>query len=446
MKNIFKIKMKYTIIGALFALLITSCTIDEVVDPNGPSVVGVTNGASKKQLNELATGVESTSRNGLGVEVTASGTMARELYLFDADPRNTGNLLGKDGVALDNNSFYSTTQWNGSYRCVKNASLLIEAVANTNAVSEEEKSGYLGYAKTVKAYELIQILKSYGTARVDISDPDNLGPVLGFDAALAAVRSLLDEANTDLSNAGSTFAFTLSSGFADFDTPSTFASFNRAVAAIAAVYAGDGGSSLTLLSSSFFSLTAGLTTGPKYVFGLGGGNDRANPVFRVASVSATEPNNGDQIIVHDSWINDAEAGDTRVTTKTAVRPDPSVQDGLTGTHETRLYATNVTPIDIIRNEELILVYAEASILANNLADAVTALDVIRNAAGLPNYSGAVTADALTTEMLNQRRYSLWAENHRMFDLRRYSLSNTLPVDRAGDQVFNILPIPLSENE
>ncbi len=49
-------------------------------------------------------------------------------------------------------------------------------------------------------------------------------------------------------------------------------------------------------------------------------------------------------------------------------------------------------------------------------------------------------------MLNQRRYSLWAENHRMFDLRRYNLSATLPIDRAGDQVFNVLPIPLSEND
>lgn len=445
MKNIFKIKMKYTITGALFALLVTSCTIDEVVDPNGPSVVGVLDGASKKQLNELATGVLSTSRNGLGVEVTASGTMARELYLFDADPRNTGNLLGKDGVALDNNSFYSTSQWNGSYRCIKNANLLIEAVANTNVVSAEEKAGYLGYAKTMIAYELIQILKSYGTARVDISDPDNLGPVLGFNETLTFVRSLLDEANVNLSNAGSAFTFTLSSGFADFDTPSAFTSFNRAVAAVAAVYAGDGNGSLTLLSNSFFSLATDLTTGPKHVFS-SAANDRNNPVFRVASVSASEPNNGDQIIVHDSWINDAEAGDTRVTTKTAVRPDPSTQDGLTGANETRLYATNASPIDIIRNEELILVYAEASILASNLTDAVTALDVIRNAAGLPNYSGAVTASALNTELLNQRRYSLWAENHRMFDLRRNNLSSTLPIDRTGDQVFSILPIPLSENQ
>ncbi|MEO7283481.1 RagB/SusD family nutrient uptake outer membrane protein [Gelidibacter sp.] len=93
---------------------------------------------------------------------------------------------------------------------------------------------------------------------------------------------------------------------------------------------------------------------------------------------------------------------------------------------------------------MILIYAEASILANNLQNAEDALNVIRNSANLPNYSGAKTAAALTTEMLKQRRYSLWSENHRMFDLRRYNLSNTLPIDRPGDQVFNAMPIPLPE--
>ncbi len=446
MKNIYKNIMKFTACGAILALSVTSCTIEDVVDPNGPSLVGVLDGATKKQLDELLTGAIATSRFGIGVEVTASGTMARELYLFDADPRNTGNLLGKNGVALDNNSFYSTAQWNGNYRSIKNANILLGALENTSFITETEKNGYRGFAKTLQAYELIQILKSYGKARLDVSDPENLGSVVELDAALPAIITMLDEANTNLSNAGSDFIFELNEGFTGFNTPETFAQFNRAVKAVAAVYAKDGAAALTALDNSFFGLTEPLNLGPKHVFGLGGGNDIPNPVFKVLSESAQRPNNGDQIIVHNSWINDAETGDSRVSEKTAVRPDPSTQDGLTGTHETKLYETNVSPIDIIRNEELILVYAEASILATNLTDAVTALNVIRNSAGLPDYSGAVTSEALTAEMLKQRRYSLWAENHRMFDLRRYGLSNTLVVDRAGDKIYNVFPIPLSENE
>ena len=441
MKNNIKTIAIISFMIPLFALMV-SCTFEEVVDPNGPSVNGVLKNASKGQLNELVVGIESTSRNGIGNEATSNGALARELYLFNAEPRNTGDLLGKDGLTLDNNSFYSVGSWNGNYRCIKNINLLIEATSNTDAVNENEKNGYLGFAKTMMAEEMIQILKSYAKARLDVADPENLGPIVDLDEGRARVRTLLDEAQQHLSNAGNSFAFKLSTGFTDFNVPSTFSKFNRALAGTAAVYDGDGGAALTALSNSYLDLAGSLTIGPKHIFGLGGG-DQGNTVFKVPS-TLEKPNNGDQIIVHNSWIADAEAGDARVTQKSALRPNPTTQDNLNGTHETRLYASDTSPIDFLRNEELILVYAEANILANNLTEAEKALNIIRNSASLPNYSGAQTSAALTTEMLKQRRYSLWSENHRMFDLRRYGLSNTLSIDRPGDQIFNTMPIPLPE--
>ena len=231
MKNIFK---KISIIGtvALAAMTFGSCEFDEVVDPNAPSLGGVQENATIGQLNELVVGIESTTRNGLGVETTASGTMARELYLFDADPRNTGDLLGKNGIGLDNNSFYSVSQWNGNYRAIKNTNILLNAIDNTESIDDTERNGYAGFAKTIQAYELIQILKSYGMARTDVADELNLGPILDFNAAIADVRALLEEANTNLSNAGTSFIFPL----AGFSTSvSDFQEFNRGVAALAAV-------------------------------------------------------------------------------------------------------------------------------------------------------------------------------------------------------------------
>ena len=71
-----------------------------------------------------------------------------------------------------------------------------------------------------------------------------------------------------------------------------------------------------------------------------------------------------QIIVHNSFINDAETGDLRVNNKTVIRSNPTGQDDLSGSHQTALYVTNVSSIDIIRNEELVLVYAEAKILSD----------------------------------------------------------------------------------
>ncbi|MFC4722577.1 RagB/SusD family nutrient uptake outer membrane protein [Geojedonia litorea] len=421
---------------------LTSCTFDEQTDPNGPSVEGVLTGASINQLNNLVVGVESTMRLSLGIQTTASGTAARELYLFDADPRNTANVLGKNGSTLENSDFYSTAAWAGRYRAIKNANLLIQAVNNTDALTEAQKQGYMGFAKTVIGFELIEVLKSYDRARVDVADDLNLGPILEFPEAIAQVRTILDDALTNLNAAGSTFLFDLA-GFAGFDTPSTFAKFNRGVAAVAAVYAGDKAAARTALAASHMNMSGDLKMGPKHVFSTSSG-DLTNGVYKGPSTVA-EPNNGDQIIVHNSWINDAEAGDARVAAKSAVRPNPTSQDGLNGTHETRLYATNISPIDMLRNEELILVYAEAQI-GNDNNEAKNALDVIRGAASLLPYTGPLDDASLVTEMLRQRRYSLWCENHRMFDLRRYNLSNTLPTDRAGDVVYNKFPVPLTDTQ
>jgi len=442
--KIFNIKTLkiYTILFAILFVGITSCTFDDQTDPNGPSLEGVLSGASINQLNNIVVGVESTMRNSLGIQTTASGTMGREFYLFDADPRNTANILGKNGSTLENSDFYSTAAWAGRYRAIKNANILIQSANNTDVITDAQKAGYIGFSKTVIAFELIDVLKSYDKARVDVSDDLNLGPILDFAAALTEIRAMLDSGLTDLNAAGSEFAFSLA-GFDGFNTPSDFAKFNRAVAAVAALYAGDDASARTNLTASYFNLSGNLKTGPKHVFSTSSG-DQTNPVFKGAS-TVSDPNNADQIIVHNSWITEAEAGDTRVSSKAAVRPNPTTQDELNGTHETRLYASNVSSIDMLRNEELILVYAEAQI-GNDNTQAVAALNKIRNAAGLANYSGATDDASLTTEMLKQRRYSLWSENHRMFDLRRYNLSSTLPVDRAGDIVYNVFPVPLTDTQ
>ena len=185
-----KRKMKSLIFIAVIGGVMTACSFDEQVDPNRPSLEGVLTEASINQLNNLVVGIESAMRNNLAIQTTASGTMARELYLFDADPRNTGDLLGADGGTLDNNSFYSTAPWGGRYRAIKNANILLQSIENTSSATDAEKAGYRGFAKTVIAYELIEVLKSYDRARLDVADPNNLGPILDFGAALASVRSL----------------------------------------------------------------------------------------------------------------------------------------------------------------------------------------------------------------------------------------------------------------
>ena len=47
-------------------------------------------------------------------------------------------------------------------------------------IADAEKKGYTGFAKTLKAYELLLNLNLTYTngIRVDVADPNNLGPIL----------------------------------------------------------------------------------------------------------------------------------------------------------------------------------------------------------------------------------------------------------------------------
>ncbi len=422
----------------LLLFTLSSCEIEEQFDPDGPSIASVLNNATPAELNLLATGIEATMRNGYTSYVTASGSIARELYIFDADPRNTTDLLGKDNLTLDANTFYITGPFSSRYRVVKTANILLQAVDNTELVTEAEKQGYRAFANTIKAFMLSQVLDMLGSngVRLDVNDSENLGPFVGADAGYDAILALLDQANSALG--GAEFSFTLSDGFDGFSTPETFVGFNRAIAARVAVHAARYQQALDYVNASFLDLEGSLQTGPQHVFSTNPG-DLLNPLYKAPGQS------GDQIVVHPRIITEATSGDARLN-KFRERVQIDGQDGLNGRFETALYSSATAPIDIIRNEELVLIYAEANINLGNLEEGVRALNVIRTVAGIGDYAGEVTQQALLDEMLYQRCYSLWGEGHRMWDLRRYNRLNAtfLPIDRAGDDIFTQFPIPLSE--
>ncbi|MGB3850789.1 MAG: RagB/SusD family nutrient uptake outer membrane protein [Tunicatimonas sp.] len=431
------------------AFALGSCEIDEQVDPNGPSLGGILENSTVLELNTLINGIQASMRNGLSPYVTATGSIARELYLFDADPRNLQDLFGLDGTTLDNNTFYLTGPYISRYRTVKNCNILVDA-SNNAIVPDSIANGYQGFANTIKAHELLLALNMLNDngIRIDVNDPDNLGPFVSKAEALTQIASLLDQAVNELEQAGNAFSFSLSTGFDNFNTPNSFITFNRAIAARVALYREDYEQTLSLLDNSFFGLDEPLNLGPKYIFSTAGG-DLLNPIYRASG------QNADQIIVNDDFIANAEEGDQRVAEKTRLRDIPDSQGGFNGLYESTLYDSPTDPIDIIRNEELVLIYAEANLQLGELAEAVTALNVIRNAAGLADYSGPVTQATLIDEVLQQRRYSLFSEGHRFIDLRRYGRLNeefvVVDPNRNPDSgelrnqtIFEQFPVPLSE--
>ena len=131
------------------------------------------------------------------------------------------------------------------------------------------------------------------------------------------------------------------------------------------------------------------------------------------------------------------------------RPATTLDD-LTSNLGWNRYPTPSTPIPIIKNEELILLRAEASIGLSDLGTALTDINTIRTRSGnLPALAGFADATAALDELLYNKLYSLMFEGaHRWIDARHYGRLGTLPLDRTTgetpDVVFSTLPIPTDE--
>jgi hypothetical protein len=427
----------YIVIALIFPIAFLSCK-KEYGSLNGPAVEDYLKNATPAQLNSLVAGSLSGMRNNEGMYLDVTGVIGREIYRFSgSEPRYSTELLGAGNQTLDNNGFYINNPWSSRYRTVKNCNVLIDAATNSTLITDGERKAYLGFAKTLKAYELLLNLNLTYTngIRIDVDDPNNLGPILGFDDAIAAIAGILDEAYNDLN--GSALDFPLP-GFDGFDDAAGFAKVNRALAARVAIYRSQWSDALADINQSFFSLTGDFHEGVFEVYSTSSG-DVLNPAY------FPQNQNGEVRLAHPSYATDILPGDDRIN-KTSLRDAPAARDGLSGNLDVWVYTSSTDPIPIIRNEELILIYAEAKIQTDALGDAVTALNVIRKGHGLANYSGAVTKDALINEMLYERRFSLFFEGHRWVDMRRYNRLDDLPLDRPDDNVWEELPLPFSEQQ
>ncbi len=434
MKNLLYIFL----IGAFVGF--SACENDEILNPNSPTVESFEDGATLADIKLLAQGLQAIMRVDANFHFWTTSTVGREYYdLRGTDPRYTTELLGKNGGSLDNNGFLTTRTYFGRYRTIRNAYILQTAVANTAAsFTASQTQALLGYSNTIIAHEmLMEANRQYENGiRIDVKDPDNLGAFTdSYRSSLAGIKPILDEGYNQLNGISEDVVFNLN-GFASIPVSDTeaLAQFNRALAARLALYQEDNAGALSALSNSFMDLDGDLNIGAYYPYGGASGNDLANPYFYVPGV--------DFYMAHPTFVDDAEAGDGRLSKVTEV--DAVAIDDLSSPYQVSIYGSNSDDASIIRNEELILIYAEANIGTDN-DEALSALNIVRAAAGLDALSG-LSESELVDQLVYERRYSLFGEGHRWIDMRRWGFLDQLPIDRPGDLVHVQFPRPANEVE
>jgi hypothetical protein len=139
-------------------------------------------------------------------------------------------------------------------------------------------------------------------------------------------------------------------------------------------------------------------------------------------------------------------------TKTAPKDEGS-NSGFSSSLGFIRYPTPSSPVPIIKNEELILLRAEANINLNDLGAALTDINLLRTTSGGLTALGSLgTQEQAIDELLYNRLFSLLYEGgHRWIDLRRYGRlalepTGDIPASRVGgsEVVFQTFPIPRDE--
>src|SRR6185295_12085323 len=169
------------------------------------------------------------------------------------------------------------------------------------------------------------------------------------------------------------------------------------------------------------------------------------------------------ILAHPKLALEAEAGDLRVAQKleqlTDENGDPTTTTSrnLTTGYKFKLYPAPSSPIPIIRNEELILLRAEARFHTGDVTGAYDDLNLVRAVSGGPLLTPLVPSTdpaTFTTNLLHERRYSLMFEGgHRWIDLRRTGRANDPslldipsppPAGQNAHHFSQFFPLPLAE--
>ncbi len=461
---------KLPLLGVMLGSLgLSGCDLD-VPDLDSPGQDQLETNPTRTSINSAATGMLIANRGAKATTtgyVNLLGILGREAYDFDvSDNRFTTEML--QGPLINNDAFGGGF-WAGPYANIKLGHLILHGLDKVD-FPDRDKQAIRGFVHTIQALELMVVINTHDItgAVIDTDRPvDELAPWVDKNAVFVKIGQLLDDAKTELTAAvdadtaaggDASFSFPMSPGFSGFTTPKGFLKFNRAIRARIAVYHKDYQVALDALAASFIADTPPITftTGVFYA-------------YSVAVGDATNGLNNRSIYAHPALATDAQKQsdgktlDARYGAKITNNLDPDTGDvkavpgpaksGVQSSIKFKMY-TNTTSIPVIRNEELILLKAEALYFTGQKPAAIDELNLVRANSGKvvpPLALANITDDAaFINALLYERRYSLLFEGgHRWIDLRRFGIPLPLDVttdsDNALKHVRNLhYPVPLAE--
>ncbi|HYU91357.1 MAG TPA: RagB/SusD family nutrient uptake outer membrane protein [Gemmatimonadales bacterium] len=453
-------------------LLLAACDFN-ILNTNQPTQGDLLSDATRAKLTAAATGVLSSSRSGIQSLIWRLGSMGREGINLSGN--NQPDYAEPFFGPVQSGGSFGGTLWLDRYQAIRTANIYLQALANNTSMSgidlltDEERAASRGMANTLKALTFLYVIQTRAQlgAPVDVDRPVSAGPApwVSEDSVYGYIVGLLNSAATDLTAAGSTdFPFSIPPGLAGFATPATFIQFNRALAAKANVLRatalnGCHGTPATCYTAALTALGQSfLSTAPADFQKAASHDFSTDPGDQTNDLS--EPLDGSTFFALTDDTTDAEtqAGgsrDQRALDKIAPAGVVQILGGISipGELKFTMYLSNGAadashPIPIIKDEELLLLRAEASWFTGAKANALLDLDNVRTNSGLlpPTTLTIASSDAaFIAGLLYERRYSLlWEQGTRWTDARRFNLLSTIPLDVTNGNVPEMMPVPSTE--
>jgi hypothetical protein len=430
-------KRNYKILFALFLSLsiFPSCKKFVTVNPPQSQVVSSTVFNTNATATAAMTGVYGSMMNnsnfGSGGQFGVTflcGFSADELTYYGSNADQRG--FYQNGLVATN-SFVNSGLWSPGYSYIYYANSIIEGLSGNTGVSDSLKQELTGEAKFIRAFCHLYLTELFGDIPLVIST--------NFQTNTALVRTprnqVFQQIITDLKDAQGILSTDYSYSNGERIRPNK----GIATALLARVYLYMGNWADALIqTSAVISNTSLYKLGSLNSAFLKASLGNSEAIWQLIPVTAgRNTNEGNAFILtttpglsalSSQVLNAFEPGDNRrlswvgsITTngKTYYFPYKyKVASGAT--------ISEYSMVLRLAEQYLIRAESEANGAGTGIGGAVSDLNIIRNRAGLPNYSGAMNKDSLLSAILHERQVELFTEwGHRWIDLNRMSKANAV---------------------
>ena len=144
------------------ALLAGACDAFDATDLNNPGLEQFQNNPTPVGINTAATGLLIGLRGSWAAQngfIPLLAILGREGYNLDpADPRFVSEMLG--GPLDGGSPAFGGNLWGQRYANIRSENTVLAAVDKVAGMSDQEKNGLRGFAKTLQALDLLWVINT----------------------------------------------------------------------------------------------------------------------------------------------------------------------------------------------------------------------------------------------------------------------------------------------